>query len=218
MKYLLEETYEVVDAVQEGDPEKLKEELGDLLLQVVFLAQIAKEKGKFNIEDVAKAIGDKLIARHPHVFGDKELKTAEDVLKHWDSFKKKEKKNLLNGVPSSSPALLEAYLIGERTARVGFDWEEAEGVFEKVREEMKELKQALEGEGSVEEEVGDLLFAVANLSRKLGVNPELALKKANRKFRERFEKIEREAERRGKELREMSLEEMNRMWEEVKGK
>ncbi len=216
LKYLLEEAYEVVDAVQEGDPEKLKEELGDLLLQVVFLAQIAREKGQFTIEDVARGIGDKLIARHPHVFGDKKLESAEEVLQHWDSFKKKEKKNLLEGVPSSSPALLEAYLIGERVARVGFDWEGPEGVFEKVQEEIGELKEAVEGRGDVEEELGDLLFAVANLARKLGVNPELALKKANRKFRERFGKIEREAENRGRSLRDMSLEEMDEIWEEVK--
>ncbi len=217
-KYLLEETYEVVDAIEEGEPEKLKEELGDLLLQVVFLAQIAKEKGEFDIEDVAKFIGDKLIARHPHVFGDKKLATAEEVLQHWDSFKKKEKKKLLDGVPSSSPALLEAYLIGERTSRVGFDWKESEEVFGKIEEEIRELREALKGWGSVEEEIGDILFSMANLSRKLGVNPEIALKKTNLKFRRRFSEIEREAEKRGMELRELSLKEMDRIWEEVKKK
>ncbi len=218
VKYLLEETYEVVDAIEEGNPEKLKEELGDLLLQVVFLAQIAREKGQFTIEDVAKFIGDKLISRHPHVFGSEKFETAQEVLEHWDSFKKKEKKKLLDGVPVSSPALLEAYLIGERAARVGFDWEKAEDVFEKIEEEINELREAVKkGEGT-EEEMGDVLFSLANLARKLNVNPELALKKTNRKFRERFGKIEKEAEKRGKELRELSLKDMDEIWEAAKKK
>lgn len=216
IKYLLEETYEVIEAIEEGDYEKLKEELGDLLLQVIFLSQIAKEKGKFTAEDVANAISDKLIFRHPHVFGKEKFETPEEVLEHWDSFKKKEKKGLLDGIPGSAPALLEAFAIGERVSRIGFDWDNAEEAVEKVEEEIAELKRALrEGKGA-EEEIGDILFSVANVARLYGINPEEALKLTNRKFRERFSKIEEAAERTGRELREIPREEMEELWEEAK--
>lgn len=216
IKYLLEETYEVIEAIEEGDYEKLKEELGDLLLQVIFLSQIAKEKGKFTAEDVAEAISDKLIFRHPHVFGQERFETPQEVLDHWDSFKKKEKKSLLNGIPRSAPALLEAFAIGERVSRIGFDWDNAEEALEKVEEEIAELKRALrEGKGK-EEEIGDILFSVANVARLYGINPEEALKLTNRKFRERFSKIEETAEKTGSELRDIPREEMEKLWEGAK--
>jgi len=216
IKYLLEETYEVIEAIEDENPEKLKEELGDLLLQIIFLSQIAKEKGFFTAEDVANTISDKLIFRHPHVFGNKKLETPDEVLKHWDSFKKKEKKRLLDGIPKSSPALLEAYAIGERVSRVGFDWENPEEALEKVEEEMEELKKALAEKKGVEEEIGDILFSVANVARLYGINPEEALKLTNKKFRERFDKIEEEADKQGKNLTEFPREKMEEIWESSK--
>ncbi len=216
IRYLLEETYEVIEAIEEGNYEKLKEELGDLLLQVIFLSQIAKEKGKFTAEEVAETISDKLVFRHPHVFGREKFETPEEVLKHWDSFKKREKKGLLDGIPGSAPALLEAYAIGERVSRIGFDWESAEDAMEKVEEELEELKRAIKNRTGVEEEIGDILFSIANVARLYGVNPEEALKLTNKKFRERFKNIEKEAERQGIELKEFPRQEMERIWEDSK--
>ncbi len=216
IKYLSEETYEVVDAIEEENYEKLKEELGDLLLQVVFLSQIAKEKGEFTAQEVADFVSEKLISRHPHVFGNEKYETAEEVLKHWDSFKKKEKKGLLDGIPKFAPALLEAFLIGERVSRVGFDWKSSEGALEKIDEETAELKNAIEKGKGIDEELGDILFSVVNAARLLGVNPEEALKLTTKKFRNRFKKIEEEAEKEGKALKDISPKEMNKIWEKTK--
>ena len=224
LPYLLEETYEVVDAVKKGNDEELKEELGDLLLQVVFHSQIAKERGAFDVEDVIDSIARKLIHRHPHVFGDREdIKTAEDVNREWERLKEKEgkkKESLLDGIPESMPALERAYKLQKRAAKVGFDWEGFEGIKEKLIEELSEIEEELKrgNRKKIEEEVGDLLFMAVNLARFLGVHPEIALRRANEKFERRFRYMERKAKERGKELKEMSLDEMEALWQEAKGK
>lgn len=218
--YLLEETYEVLDAINEKSNEKLKEELGDLLLQIVFHAQIAKEEKKFDIEDVCKEINKKLIRRHPHVFSDVKAKTPEIVLKNWEKIKKGEKKgkSALEGIPKIFPALLKAYRLQEKAGRVGFDWEETRQVEKKVKEELRELQEAIkDGEKQkIREELGDLLFAIVNLSRFLKIDPEDALQSANEKFIRRFKSIEKKASASGKELHGMTLAEMDALWEEAK--
>lgn len=227
-QYLLEETYETFDAIHEaeatGDFTNLREELGDLLLQVVFHSTIGKEKGDFNIDEVAAGVTQKLVLRHPHVFGDAQLEKAQDVLDNWDELKANERKasgkaekvreSILDEVPVHFPALLEGLKISKKAAKTGFDWENAGQIFDKLDEEAAELKAAIEkGETeNIEEEVGDLLFVVVNLARKLEVEPETALKKTNRKFRKRFASIERELKGKGKSLEETSLEEMDRLW------
>ena len=232
-QYLLEETYEAFDAIQRaeetGDASEMVEELGDVLLQVVFHSTIAKEKGDFTVDDVAKGVAEKLVLRHPHVFGDKELETAEDVLSNWDELKKAERKesgkkekegdSILDEVPIHFPGLLEALKITKRAAKVGFDWENREQVLEKLDEELGELHAAVEeGEsGKIEEEIGDILFVLVNLARKLDVEPETALKKTNRKFRKRFAYIERELEKEGKKPEESTLEELDGLWDKAKG-
>ncbi len=221
--YLIEETYEVVDAITKRDYENLREELGDLLLQVVFHSQIASEKGKFTIDDVVDGICKKLIFRHPHVFGDRDdIKTSEDVLKKWEEFKKKEGKkreSLLDGIPESLPALDYALKLQKRAAKVGFDWKDFGGIKEKLLEEIEEVEESYRkgNREKIEEEVGDLLFMVVNLARALNVNPEIALRKANQKFVRRFSYIEKKAREKGKSLEEMSLEEMEELWQEAKG-
>ncbi len=218
--YLLEETYEVLDAIEEKSDEKLKEELGDLLLQIVFHAQISKEEKKFDIEDVCKEINEKLIRRHPHVFSNTEAKTPEVVLKNWEKIKKGEKrgKSALEGVPKTLPALLKSYRLQEKAGRVGFDWEETKQVEKKVKEELKELKEAMNKgiKQKIREELGDLLFAIVNLSRFLKIDPEDALQSANEKFIRRFKTIEKKARIKGKELHGMTLAEMDTLWEEAK--
>lgn len=232
-QYLLEETYEAFDAIQAaeatGDTSELVEELGDVLLQVVFHSTIAKERGDFTIDDVAAGVSEKLVLRHPHVFGDKKLETASDVLDNWDELKKAERKesgkeekkldSILDEVPIHFPGLLEALKITKRAAKVGFDWENKEQVLEKLDEELEELHAAVEeGESvKIEEEIGDILFVLVNLARKLDVEPETALKKTNRKFRERFGYIERELKRSGKRPEESTLEELDGLWNEAKG-
>ncbi|KUK14478.1 MAG: nucleoside triphosphate pyrophosphohydrolase [Synergistetes bacterium] len=220
LSYLLEETYEVVDAVKRRDYVSLKEELGDLLLQVVFQAQITKEEGLFDIKDVIETISEKLINRHPHVFGKENFKDADEVLLNWERMKKEEKnkKSILDGVPLHIPALLRAYELQERARRVGFDWERTEDVMKKVEEEWKELKEAYHSGDArkMEEELGDLLFAIVNLARFMGVNPELALHNVNEKFKRRFSYIEEKAREQGKPLSSFSLEEMEALWEESK--
>ena len=224
LPYLLEETYEVIDAVKKGKDEDLREELGDLLLQVVFHSQIAKERGAFDVEDVVDSITKKLIHRHPHVFGDREdIRTAEDVNREWEKLKEKEgkkKESLLDGIPESMPALERAYKLQKRAAKVGFDWEEFEGIKEKLIEELSEIEEELKrgDRKKIEEEVGDFLFMAVNLARFLGVHPEIALRRANEKFERRFRYMERKAKERGKELKEMSLDEMESLWQEAKGK
>lgn len=218
--YLLEETYEVLDAIEKKSDEKLLEELGDLLLQIVFHAQIAKEENKFNIDDVAREINKKLIRRHPHVFSNTEAKTEEVVLKNWEKIKKGEKKgkSALDGVPKTLPALLKSYRLQEKAGRVGFDWEERKQVEKKVKEEFKELKEEIrkKQKENIREELGDLLFAIVNLARFLKIDPEDALQSANEKFIKRFKAIEKKARLSRRELHGMTLAEMDALWEEVK--
>jgi len=229
--YLLEEAFESFDAIHDatdGKPENLREELGDLLLQIIFHAQIAEERGDFTIEDVCATIANKMILRHPHVFGDVKLDTAADVLNNWDELKraereitKKEEKpkdSILDDVPLAFPALIEANKLTGKAAKVGFDWENAEQIFDKLNEEIDELKAEMSaGEnGKIEAEIGDLLFVAVNLARRLGVEPETALKRTNRKFRRRFKFIESELKRRVKSFKESDLEEMDALWNEAK--
>ncbi|CAN5463936.1 nucleoside triphosphate pyrophosphohydrolase [soil metagenome] len=231
-QYLLEEAYETFDAIHEadvtGDTANLQEELGDLLLQVVFHATIGKERGDFNIDDVAAGVTQKLILRHPHVFGDANFARAEDVLDNWDQLKADERKatgkvekvreSILDEVPVHFPALLEGLKLTKKAAKVGFDWENAGQIFAKLDEESAELKTAIErGEKDhIGEEIGDLLFVIMNLARHLDVEPETALKKTNRKFRKRFKFIENELKRDGRSLEDTDLEEMDDLWNKAK--
>ena len=231
-QYLLEEAYETFDAIQEadqtGDTTELREELGDLLLQVVFHSTIGTEKGDFTIDDVAAGVTQKLILRHPHVFGDAKFARAEDVLDNWDQLKTDERKasgkieklreSILDEVPVHFPALLEGLKLTKKAAKVGFDWENADQIFEKLDEEVAELKDAInKGEtGNIGEEIGDLLFVVMNLARHFDVEPETALKKTNRKFRQRFKFIENQLKKDGKTLEEANLKEMDDLWNKAK--
>lgn len=233
-QYLLEEAYETFDAIQEadktGDVANLKEELGDLLLQVVFHATIGAEKGDFTIDDVADGITQKLVLRHPHVFGDAKLERAEDVLDNWDKLKADERKasgkaektaeSLLDEVPIHFPGLLEALKLTKKAAKVGFDWPDPKPIFDKIHEEIDELKEAIDNRdsGEIGEEIGDLLFVIVNLARHLDVEPETALKKTNRKFRRRFKFIEDELKRNGRTPEQSSLEEMDELWNKAKSK
>ncbi len=224
--FILEEAYEVLEALDEGDLEKLKEELGDLLLQVIFQAQVASERGEFTIAEVLTLIADKLVRRHPHVFGEAKATTAREVLHNWELLKQNERRekggkaSALDGVPKELPALLRAHRLQEKASRVGFDWKEAGEVFRKVEEELSELKTAARTASlqRIEEELGDLLFALVNLARFLQVNPEDALRKAITRFITRFQYIEEAMAERGKDLSEASLEEMDALWEEAKGR
>ena len=224
--YLVEETYEVLEAIDEQDPAKLKEELGDLMLQIVFHARMAEEAGAFSISDVLATINDKLVRRHPHVFGDVKAETAQEVLFNWEQIKQTERRqamghaSLLDGVPRELPALLRAHRLQEKASRVGFDWKEAPQVFRKVEEELGELRAAMQGQTAdrVEAELGDLLFALVNLSRFLAVNPEEALRKTIARFIARFRYIEEELARRDRSLRQASLEEMDALWAEAKAR
>ena len=231
-QYLLEEAYETFDAIQAagetGDTAHLVEELGDLLLQVVFHSTIAAERGDFTIDDVASGVSKKLVLRHPHVFGDKELSSAQDVLDNWDTLKANERKasgrpekkteSILDEVPVHFPALLEGLKLTKRAAKVGFDWEDVDRIFNKLEEEVGELKDAIQkgDAGHIGEEIGDLLFVVVNLARRLDVEPETALKNTNRKFRRRFKFIEAELNRSGKDLESSNLAEMDALWNKAK--
>ncbi len=214
-KYLLEETYEVIDAIDSGDSQRLKEELGDLLLQPLFHSQIAKERGEFDIYEVIKLLTDKLIERHPHVFGNAD---AEEVLKNWEKNKLEGKETIFEGIPKHMPALLRSQKLQDRASKVGFDFENIDQVFEKLTEEIEELKDAINKGDSrdVEHEIGDILTAVVELARFLGVNAEIALQKANDRFIKRFSYIEKKAKERGISLEDMSLEEMDKLWMEAK--
>ncbi|MGA2191823.1 MAG: nucleoside triphosphate pyrophosphohydrolase [Nitrospirota bacterium] len=223
--FLVEETYEVLEAIDEKNPSKIKEELGDLLFQIIFHARLAEEQGDFGIEDVLDRIAEKMIRRHPHVFGDKELKTSRDVLADWELMKKTEKsysdrKSILEGVPKELPALIRAHRLQERAARVGFNWEKVEDVAAKLDEEVGEFKRTLSGEDPerIEDELGDIFFVLVNIARFVGVNPEDALRKTISKFISRFQYIEEEAARAGRELSSMSLSEMDDLWKEAKEK
>jgi len=225
--YLLEETYEVMDSIDARDWDGLADELGDLVLQVVFFSQMAKEAGHFDVTDALEAINSKLVRRHPHVFGEGEAKTAADVVRKWDEIKAAEKprpKGLLTGVPRSLPALMEARQISGRAAGAGFDWKNVDQVLEKLREELAELdaaRQALSqdrpgAQEGLQDEIGDLLFVIVNIARFLKVDPEQALRGTNAKFRRRFEHVEKGLEAQGKALGEASIEEMERLWQDAK--
>ncbi len=220
-RYLLEETYELIEAIEKKDYKAIKEELGDLLLQIVLHSQIAKEDGKFNIDDVIEKICKKMISRHPHVFGEAYFETPEEVINQWDERKRQEGKlscSILEGIPIALPSLLRAYKIQSRVSKVGFDWDSVQGIFSKIEEEIKELKNAIKSgdKEKMEEEIGDLLFSVVNLARFLKIDPEGALRKTNRKFEERFKKLEKLAQQKGKSLKDMSLSEMDSLWDEIK--
>lgn len=229
---LVEETYEVLEAIDNDDPEGLSEELGDLLLHVVFQAQLAKEEGTFDIDKVIKGICDKLVRRHPHVFGTETAASSEEVIKNWEAIKAEEKaqklkgrtpeqRSLLEGIPSKLPALHEAHQISSKAARVGFEWPDIEGVFEKLEEETHELREAMTGpedsrQARVEDEIGDILFVIVNLARFLKIDSESALKRANRKFKTRFQHMEAQLARVGRSLDGTSLDEMESLWREAK--
>ena len=219
--YLLEETYEVLDAIERDDAEALKDELGDLLLQVIFHAQMAREQGRFGIDDVLAGLHEKLVRRHPHVFGEGKADTAQQVVHNWEALKAKERDNegsALEGVSEHVPALLEAYQLTRKAAQVGFDWEKPEDVLAKLDEEIGEVRKELAAGDTerVEGELGDLLFVVVNLARKLKVDPEVALRRANRKFVERFRRVESELARQGKRPENSTLQEMDALWERAK--
>ena len=223
--FVLEETYEVLDAIDRGDHEDLRGEIGDLLFEGVFLAQIETDEGRFTVADSVRHIADKLIRRHPHVFGDTAgIDTPTRVVEQWEQIKAREQTgrgqqtSLLAGVPKSMPALARANEIGTRVAAVGFDWPHAGDVIAKIEEEVAELREASARETSarVAEEMGDLLFSIANLARKLGIDPESALRKANDKFSGRFAALEAEFARRQRSIHEAPLEEMEHVWQQVK--
>lgn len=230
--HLLEEAFEAFDAIQEaaetGETANLREELGDVLLQVVFHGVVAEDRKDFTIDDIARGIKDKLVFRHPHVFGDKNLKTADDVVKNWDELKKIERAatgkaetradSILDEVPVAFPGLLEANKITKKAAKVGFDWENAAQIFDKIHEEINELKSAINNKNQTEiaEETGDLLFAVVNLARHLKVEPETALKQTNRKFRKRFAFVEKRLKEQNKSLQDATLAEMDALWNAAK--
>jgi len=231
-RYLLEEAYETFDAIQEadatGDTTNLKEELGDLLLQVIFHSTIAKEKRDFTLDEVAEGVSRKLILRHPHVFGDAKLARAQDVLDNWDTLKaneraasgktEKKKESILDDVPVHFPALLEALKVTTKAGKAGFDWEDLDQVFTKLDEEVAEVKQGIASgkKEDIEGEIGDLLFVIVNLARKLDVEPETALKRTNLKFRKRFKFIEDELEKAGRGFADSDLREMDYLWDKAK--
>ncbi len=223
--FLIEETYELLEALDEGEPDKIKEELGDLLFQIVFHCQISKELGEFDINDVIEMIGNKMIARHPHVFAtDAErpkYETPAQVLKQWEERKKEEGKlrnSIFEGVPKELPSLIKAKRLQERAAKVGFDWKHLEDVMEKLEEELREFKDAIKNKDQkdIEDELGDIFFVLVNISRFVGVNPEDALRKTISKFISRFRYIEMKASYLGKKLSEMTPEELDAFWEEAK--
>ncbi len=238
---LLEEAYEAFEAVElarDGQPHELRDELGDLLFQIVFYAQVAKERGEFTIADVTSTVHDKMVRRHPHVFGDARAHSTAEVLKSWEAIKAAEKQaaktsdddtmtSLLDGVSTEVPALMEAHQLSTKAARVGFDWEKLEDIFDKLNEELAELRAAIqthsdsdneENHASVREEIGDLLFAVTNIARHLKVEPEAALKLTNRKFRNRFRHIENSLNAQQRSFESATLAELEYLWQEAKEK
>jgi tetrapyrrole methylase family protein / MazG family protein len=228
--YLIEEAYEVLEAMESGDDAKFAEEMGDLLLQIVFHSQIAKEEGRFTVADVIREVHDKMVRRHPHVFGEKRAKDAAEVLKNWEQLKKEERaarggegkkqESLMDGVSKALPAALEGFQLTRRGARIGFDWGNVDGVFEKLKEEARELQLELASGGKksarTEEEMGDLLFAAVNIARWLEIDPEIALKKANAKFAARFRTMEARAAESGRKLADVPREEMEQLWDQAK--
>jgi MazG family protein len=233
-KYLAEETYEVLEAMEAGDPREFASELGDLLLQVVFHSVIAEEAGRFTVADVIESIHSKMVRRHPHVFGNVKATTSAEVLKNWEQLKAEERAaegksarekeadgSILARVSRSLPAALEAYELTRRAAKIGFDWDNVEGIFDKIEEEKREILSAIgarkdDNGARIEEEAGDLLFAAVNVARFLDVNPEIALKKANRKFKERISWMEGAARSEGKRLADLPRARMEELWDESK--
>lgn len=224
MPFLIEETYEVLEALEKNDSNELRCELGDLLLQILFHAELASERGEFDIFDVAETIREKMIRRHPHVFGEAEAKTAEDVLRNWSRIKANERRSqnkdtsVLAGVPASLPALLRAERIGEKASSVGFDWLDAKSVLVKVREETAELEDAVHTADvtRIEAELGDCLFALTSLARKCGVSAEIALGRALQRFAERFTRVEEDLSRAGRDIHATSIEELEALWKKAK--
>jgi tetrapyrrole methylase family protein / MazG family protein len=226
---LIEEAYEVLDALDGASPAELKEELGDLLFQVVFHAQIAQEKGEFRLADIIDRLHEKMVRRHPHVFGGADLRTADDVLRNWEDIKAAERgtssssspdssRSLLDGMPSRLPALHQAYQMTAKASRVGFDWPDLEAILEKLQEETSETLEAhaAKDQARLIDETGDLLFVAVNVARFLGVDPETALRRSNRKFERRFRYVEAKIKNQGRELKDASLAEMDALWEEAK--
>ncbi|HHT69204.1 MAG TPA: nucleoside triphosphate pyrophosphohydrolase [Limnochordia bacterium] len=222
-RFLLEESYELFEAIDQEDPEAIKDELGDVLLQVLLHAEIGREKGAFSIDDVISNLAEKIVRRHPHVFGDVTADTPEQVLKNWEAVKKTEQNlservSALDGVPSVFPALMRAEKIQKKAAKVGFDWDDTPDVVEKIHEELTELEQAMQSglQEDVEDELGDLLFATVNLSRFVDVDPEFALQKATAKFVERFHLVESYAKEEGVDMNDLNLDELNLLWDRAK--
>jgi len=234
--YLIEEAYEVLEALESGDDAKFAEELGDLLLQVVFHAQIATEERRFTAADVVREIHQKMVRRHPHVFGEKRAKNATEVLKNWEQIKAEERRaknaeqgtaaagraqevaSLLDGIPHTLPAVMQGFQLTRRASRIGFDWENVDGVIEKLHEELSELRNAQSAQAAeqIEDEIGDVLFAAVNLARFLKVDPEIALKRTNAKFTSRFRMMERLARDSGRKLADVPREEMESLWDQAK--
>lgn len=223
--HILEEAYEVVEAINQDDRKELKEELGDLLMQVVFLSQLAQEEGAFTLDDVIDGITDKIIRRHPHVFGEIKAENSDEVLKNWENIKQqeryqKEQFSILDNVPIALPSLLRAAKLQKRCAKVGFDWSELEPTIQKVEEELQEVRDEVskqpQNPQTIEEEIGDLLFASVNVARHLKLNPEEALRKANLKFERRFRQVEQNILASGRQLEQVSLAEMDLIWDQVK--
>jgi tetrapyrrole methylase family protein / MazG family protein len=235
--YLIEEAYEVLDALESGDPDKFAEELGDLLLQIIFHSQLASQAGRFNVGDVIQRVHTKMVRRHPHVFGTDKADSSAQVLKNWEQLKAQERRqdrearglrdvdasdeksaSLLSGIPRTLPAVMEAYQLTRRASRVGFDWPNIAGVLEKLREEIQELEAEIANGNAakIESEAGDLLFSVVNVVRFLKLDPEIALKKANRKFVERFHDMEAQATESGKKLADLNASELDTLWTDAK--
>jgi len=216
VRYLIEETYEVIEAINEGNMYKLREELGDLLLQIVFHAALAEGAGHFDFADLTRSVSRKMVDRHPHVFGSMKLTTSDDVLDNWEDFKRKEgKERLLEGIPLSLPALMRAEKIQEKAARVGFDWPDITGVVEKFKEEIDELVQA-RSQSEIEEEMGDVFFALVNLARFKQVEPEQALQACNDKVGRRIGYMEQRLQEAGRRFTDLTLEELDALWDEAK--
>jgi MazG family protein len=219
-KYILEEAYEVVETIDNENWEDLKEELGDLLLQVVFQSAIAKESGKFTIDSVIGILNNKLIERHPHIFGDKKVNSAKDVQMNWETIKlkKSKRKSLLEGIPVSAPALLRAQRLQERASKVSFDWNKLTDIVDKLEEELKELKSAISvnNRQEIEEEMGDMLFSLVNISRFLEISAEDSLRKSNEKFIRRFKYIEESFDNNYDQIKKAGLDELDKKWEEAK--
>jgi tetrapyrrole methylase family protein/MazG family protein len=223
MKCLIEEAYELADAIEEDNADDIKEELGDVFLQVIFHSAISQDNNMFTLDDVVNELCDKLIYRHPHVFGDTKVRDSEEVIKNWERLKRKEnakkqRESILSGIPNTLPALLNALKIQSVVSRVGFDWENPEGVLDKIKEEIQEVKEAVDGknEDRMEDEIGDLFFSVVNLARLLKIDPEAALRRTNKKFSRRFFEIEKNAKEQNIGLSEMPMAEKDRIWEEAK--